>query len=173
MNNDTRWLARIGIDQGLITRPQALQVSAKIGATADLVSFAQELIDSGIVTDVEKLEKIAELAAAKADAGPPQNDPLETNTSNAPFVSTRRHADPDSEDEETPATNGAPAGSPSFAFETLGQLDELKVAEAMRNLLKDTARFGASDLHLSTGARPFIRKNRALAYISDYVLKPE
>jgi twitching motility protein PilT len=32
---------------------------------------------------------------------------------------------------------------------------------------------GASDLHLSTGARPFIRKHRTLSYISNYTLSAE
>jgi twitching motility protein PilT len=171
MNHDTRWLARLGIDQGLFTRPQALQISAKLGATADIVSFAQELIDSAVVTDVETLEKIAELAVNKAESGPPPNDPLATSASNAPFVTTTRHE----VGEENDAAAGVPGtgDAPKFAFDTLAQLDDTKVAEAMRNLLKDTAQFGASDLHLSTGARPFIRKNRALSFISEYVLKPE
>src|SRR5436309_102994 len=116
MNNDTRWLARLGIDQGLFTRPQALQVHAKLGAAADLVSFAQELIDSAIVTDVETLEKIAELAVAKAEAGPPPNDPLISSVSNTPFVSTERHDDLDAEKSTAPAR--ATSG-PSFDFETI------------------------------------------------------
>ena len=31
MHHDTRWLARLGIDQGLFTRPQCLEVQAKLG----------------------------------------------------------------------------------------------------------------------------------------------
>ena len=86
MNNDTRWLARLGIDQGLITRPQALQVRSKVGDDADLMMFAQELIDAGIVTDLEKLEKVAELAAAKGGKGPPAADPFDDSGTQAPFV---------------------------------------------------------------------------------------
>ena len=52
MNHDTRWLARLGIDQGLFTRPQALQIRTKLGEAIDLVGFAQELIDSAVVTRV-------------------------------------------------------------------------------------------------------------------------
>src|SRR5690606_127488 len=57
-----------------------------------------------------------------------------------------------------------------FPFETIGSLDDARLAAGLRELLKATARFGASDLHLSTGARPFIRKNRALSQISGYTL---
>jgi twitching motility protein PilT len=171
MNHDTRWLARLGIDQGLFTRPQALQVRAKIGDDADIMSFAQELIDSGIVTDVDTLEKIAELAVAKAEQGSPASDPFVSSATSAPFVNTSGAAAVD-EDDAGPRT--AIAGdAPKFPFESIGQMADPALAEGMRNLLKDTARFGASDLHLSTGARPFVRKNRALDYISDYVLKPE
>jgi twitching motility protein PilT len=172
MNHDTRWLARLGIDQGLITRPQALQVRAKIGDDGDIMAFAQELIDSGIVTDVETLEKIAELAVAKAERGAPASDPFEVSTTSAPFVNSAAHADGEDND-NAPSGPAAEADAPKFPFETLGQMPDPALAEGMRNLLKDTANFGASDLHLSTGARPFVRKNRALSFLSDYVLKPE
>src|SRR5690606_20715550 len=76
MNDDTRWLARLGIDQGLFTAPDCLRVGDKLGASADLMSFAQECIDSGLVTDVEKLETIAGLALARAEGGPPADDPF-------------------------------------------------------------------------------------------------
>ena len=48
MNNDTRWLTRLAIEQGLLTRQQAVQVRTRLGDTADLMTFAQDLIDSGI-----------------------------------------------------------------------------------------------------------------------------
>ncbi len=169
MNNDTRWLARLGIDHGLITRPQAIQLRAKIGDDADLMTFAQELIDAGIVTDLEKLEKIAELSAAKAEKGPPANDPFEESEDEPAYVQAgpAGHA----AGEAKKSTGSLAAGdAPKFDFSTTPKLDDGGLAEAMRELLKATARYGASDLHLSTNARPFIRKNRALSYLSDYVL---
>jgi len=158
MNNDTRWLARLGIDQQLFSPAQCGQLRAKLGDEADMMSFAQELIDSGAVSDVEKLEKLAELALAKAQSGPPANDPFD---------------DEGGDDGEASDAPPASDGAPSFAFETIGQLDDTALAAAMRELLKSTARYGASDLHLSTGARPFIRRHRALSYLSNYALKPE
>src|SRR5690606_22546431 len=108
---------------------------------------AQEFIDTGIVTDVEKLETIAGLALAKAEKGPPADDPFATTEEPAP-------ADP----------------SGGFQFETIASLDDDNLAAAMRMLLKSIAARGASDLHLSTGARPFIRQHRQLSYVSNYVL---
>jgi twitching motility protein PilT len=155
MNHDTRWLARLAIEQGLLTPTQAQQVRTKLG-DVDLMTFAQDLIDSGMVTDVEKLEQIAGLALAKAQQGPPTPTAAPFNAAAMPSVDEDR--------------SSAPAGAPHFAFESTASLADAAVAAAMRNLLKETAAFGASDLHLSTGARPFIRKNRALSYLSDYVL---
>ena len=173
MNNDTRWLARLGIDQGLLTRPQALQVRAKVGDGADLMGFAQELIDSGIVTDIEKLEKIAELAAAKGEKGPPANDPFD-DEDDAPAYVQAGPAGHAAMEARLPATKPAgviaAAGAPNFDFKTIPTLADDVLAAAMRELLKATAKFGASDLHLSTNARPFVRKNRALSYLSDYAL---
>ncbi len=60
--------------------------------------------------------------------------------------------------------------SPKFAFETIATLDDAGLADALRGLLRETGAFGASDLHLSTGARPFVRKNRAFSFLSDYAL---
>lgn len=162
MNHDTRWLARLGIDQGLFTRPQCLQVQAKLGADPDLMSFAQELIDGGFVADVGKLETIAELASAKGAEGPPTNDPLDD--------SEKTHVVQTGQATTARQEGNIAAGAPEFAFESVGTLDDAALAGAFRELLTSTARFGASDLHLSTGARPFIRKNRALSFLSEYVL---
>jgi twitching motility protein PilT len=181
MNNDTRWLARLGIDQGLFTRPQALQVRDSLGSVGDLMSFAQGLIDAGIVTDVEKLEKFADVALTKGERGPPASDPFDDDETHVPFVLAGPAAHAPGGAAPAKSAPAAPApkaplaagAAPKFAFDTLAALDDSAVAAALRKLLKDTARYGASDLHLSTGARPFIRKDRALSYLSDYVLTPK
>ncbi len=183
MTNDTRWLARLGIDQGLFTRAQALLVANMMGADGDIMAFAQGLIDAGVVNDVEKLEKLADLAITKGERSGPASDPFVDEETSPPFAHTPAPT--------TAANSGAPGSAPrvssdlgapqpkaptaagpapKFPFETVAKLDDKALASGMRDLLKATARYGASDLHLSTGARPFVRKNRALAYISDYVL---
>src|SRR5213595_267563 len=105
MNHDTRWLTRLAIEQGLLTQPQALQLRAKLG-NADLMTFAQDLIDSGTVTDVEKLEKIAGLALAKSKNGPP-------NPTAPPF-------DSDAASDAAGPTGSAasPGGAPRFPFQS-------------------------------------------------------
>src|SRR5262249_27758468 len=61
----------------------------------------------------------------------------------------------------------------SFPFDGIRPLPETTLAAAVVELLAATARSGASDLHLSTGARPFIRRHREISYLSDYILTAE
>lgn len=165
MNDDTRWLARLGIDQGLLTRPQCLQVRAALGDGADLMAFAQEFIDRGIVTDIEKLEAIAGEAMHRAAQGAPSSDPFEETPAKPPVVQAG--------DAALSAHHRAGAGAPVFPFESISALDDDALAAGLRDLLRATAAHGASDLHLSTGARPFIRKDRALSFLSEHALSAE
>ncbi|MEY2880988.1 MAG: hypothetical protein RLZZ15_3368 [Verrucomicrobiota bacterium] len=179
MNSDVLWLVRLGIDQSLFTRAQALAARAAVGDAADLMTFAQQLLDSGAVTDVEKLEKIADLALTKAQRSAPADDPFEAGETVAPFAAaptaaasaaTTVHSTHAAPTASHAASAGPRSTGVALAFETVAQLDDTALAAAMRALLVHTARTGASDLHLSTAARPFIRKNRALSYLSDYAL---
>lgn len=159
MNNDTLWLARLGIDQGLFQVSHCRQVQAKIGAGSDMMAFAQELIDSGVVADIEVLEKLLDLAVSKAQRGAPAADPFSD--------------DPETDTSSAAAAGGGAAAGLDFPFEKTAAYDDASLAEAFRHLLRSTAKAGASDLHLSTGARPFIRRHRALSYVSNHVLTAE
>jgi len=157
MNNEILWLIRLGLDAKLFTREQALAALKAVGKAAQLMDFAQKLIDDGIVQDVEKLETIAGHAMARAAAGPPATNPLL-----------------DDESAPAPAASGGSrptaGGVPQFPFDQVGAMDDAALAKALRQLLIDTGKFGASDLHLSAGSRPFIRKHRALMPITGHVL---
>jgi twitching motility protein PilT len=156
------WLARLGVDQCLFTRVQACAVRDALGDGADIASFAQKFADDGLVENIDLLEKLANLAVTKGEKGPPGTDPFApTGETTMPF-----HA---------AGTPGAPppAPAPKFAFEEAAKMDDAALATAMSDLLRASAHYGASDLHLSTGARPFIRKNRALHYLSSHVLTAE
>ncbi len=164
MNNEILWLVRISLDQNLFNREQAVAVNNAVGESAELMDFAQKLIDEGIVDDVSSLEGIAGEAMAKASDGPPENDPF----SEPPAAPAAAEA-PVEEDDYTP-TQSAAAGNSDFPFDSMDALEDDALAAAFRELLMATARDGASDLHLSTDARPFIRKNRSFEFISDHQL---
>jgi twitching motility protein PilT len=155
MKSDVLWLVRLGIDQQVFSRAQAAAIRSALGDAAELMDFAQKLIDDAIVNDVELLEKLAGLALAKGAAGPPADDPF---------------ADDETLRSPVRAATAPTSAASAFAFDQIATMDDAALAAALRALLRATARDGASDLHLSTGARPFIRKNRALAYLSDHVL---
>jgi len=159
MNPDVLWLARLGIDQGLLTRAQCLAVRSALGDSVELMGFAQKLIDDGIVTDIPALEKLGGFAFAKGQKGPPASDPFEEESEET-----------DSNAPARPPKKAPPVPPPSFPFDTISAMDDAALAAALRALLRDTGRYGASDLHLSTGTRPFVRKNRALAFLSDTAL---
>ena len=166
MNNEIRWLARLGIDAGLFTRGHAASICEGLGPKAELMDFAQELIDEGIVEDVTKLEKLGGMAAVKAKSGPPLNDPFADEEPELPPAA--RGTSPGAT-----AAGSQPGPLPSFPFEQLGAMDDAAIAAGMRELLRACGKAAASDLHLSTGARPFIRRNRDLTFLSTYTLKPE
>lgn len=168
MNPDVLWLVRLGLDQGLFSREQCAAVRTALGDGVEIADFAQKLIDDGFVENVETLEKVAGLAMTKGRKGPPANDPFIDSGTEAPFIAPAAAGSADQ-----PSGTSAPMVAPSFAFENIDSLDDAALGKAVRDLLRESADFGASDLHLSTGARPFIRKNRQLAFISDYTLKAE
>jgi len=164
MNNEVLWLIRLGIDQKLFNRDQALATLRAVGRDAQLMDFAQRLIDDSIVTAVEKLEAIAGDAMARAANGAPENNPLLESESTPPMPARLRVAGA--------GGAAAPSGSglPQFPFKQIASLDDKALAAAMRQLLIDAGKCGASDLHLSAGSKPFIRRQRALTAITDHTL---
>ncbi len=171
MQNEIRWLVRLCLEQNLITLPQAAAVRAILGDGADLMDFAQRLIDDGYIDDHALLEKIAGVAIAKSKVGPPAFDPFDPEAAaleeNLPQLSIPGDAPRSA---ASGSGHGGVNGLPSAPFEQIGSMNDSEVAECMRTLLRDCAQGGASDLHLSAGTRPFIRIQRALKKISDHVL---
>jgi twitching motility protein PilT len=52
-------------------------------------------------------------------------------------------------------------------------MDDKALGNAFRDLLRACVAYGASDLHITTGARPFIRKNRGLSFLSEKPLSAD
>jgi twitching motility protein PilT len=160
------WFIKLGIDQALFTRAQAATVRAAVGDGAELIAYAQKFLDDGITDNVDLLEKLADLAMTKGEKGPPAGNPFEVEEEETPEPPPPAHA--------SAAKSGGGVGpAPKFPFDQVAMMDDPSLGAALRELLRATARHGASDLHLSTGSRPFIRKNRALAFISPHTLTPE
>jgi twitching motility protein PilT len=177
MNNQIRWLARLGIDQNLFRRAQCLKINTELGDGATLLDFAQKLVDDDVVADVDVLEKLVNLANSKGKLGPPAEDPfVEVDHGLAPLVmptAVDRAREQAAKVKEKDVKPGGIGPAPSFAFDSLAAMDDQGVAAALRELLKSSARHRASDLHLTTGRRPFLRKDRTITFLGEYVLTPE
>jgi len=157
MNNAVRWLVKLGVEQGLFTRVQCASTALAVGAKADLMEFAQRLIDDGVVEDIGSLETIGDAAMAKAALGPPPEDPPAPQNSAAytipPFISQ--------------------GPLPKFDFANVCSISDEQLVVQLSQFMRDTALYGASDLHLAAGAQPFLRKNRELMMLSDQMLSRE
>jgi twitching motility protein PilT len=162
MKPDVLWLVRLGLDQRIFTRDQCRAVRDALGDDAGIADFAQKLIDDGYVEDIPTLEKVAGLAVSKGTKGAPGGDPFYGDGTAAPFIPEAGR--------EGAAGRAAAKVAPTFPFATIGQMDDAALATAFRDLLHATAVYGASDLHLSTGAQPFIRNDRQLTFISSHTL---
>jgi twitching motility protein PilT len=160
LNNDVLWLVRLGIEQHYFTQAQCRAICEALGPRAELADVAQKLIDDGITDDIGALEVLAGLAMTKAQKGPPPENPFAAGT-DKPITAV-------AEERFTQAPTSAEACSLDFSL--LSALTDEMLAAAMRDLLRSSSRSGASDLHLSTGSRPFIRKNRQLSFLSEHVL---
>jgi twitching motility protein PilT len=160
MNPDTLWLVRLGIDQGLFTRAQAVSVKARLGGRMAMLEFAQKMVDEDIVTDLEGLETIAGHASLKAKKGPPPSDPFQSAEDLVEEVIPM------------PIRKEVAGPAPTMAVE-LGTQDDRSTGETLKGLLASSVKFGASDLHLCTGRRPFVRKDRVISYISEKPLSSD
>lgn len=183
MQNQIRWLVRLGLDQGLFSLQHALTVHATLGPAAELEEFAQKLIDEGYVEDAQlaSLEQVAGTALSKGLKGPPADDPFAASftasaTPTSPTLSLRKPTVPPAPASlpsvPLPPLSG-PAQLPRFACDQLGAMDASALAAALRKLLRECARYGASDLHLSAGMAPFIRRHRALVSLGQHRLTAE
>lgn len=151
-----------------------MQVRQALGDAAVLEDFAQKLIDNGTVKDGALLERIANLAYGKGMEGPPISDPFDESEavvlSPAPAAPRPAAPKPASPTSAAPPSAASNPIATKFPFGQITTMDDASLGAALRELLRVTADSGASDLHLSTGARPFLRKNRVLSFLSDHVL---
>lgn len=168
MNNEVLWLIRLGLNEKLFTREQALLTLKAVGRQAGLTDYAQRLIDESFVTDVDKLETVASQAMLRAQQGPPPGNPLLDETT--PPMEVPPGAAAAAKAKPVMAANGP---APKFPFDRIASLDDQALAAALRQLLIDCGNFGASDLHLSAGSKPFVRRQRALTPITEHVLKED
>ncbi len=203
MKSSILWLAHLGLEQGLFSLAGAQAVRRKLGEGAELLDFAQELLDAAHVPEamMEQLERVAGLAQVKGREGPPAFDPfspppvlaappprapearrpalaLHRSSStpsivSAPLAGLAAAVNGEQKPRPVARTIEMPRELADFSFDRLGVLDDEALAQMLRALLCACAREGASDLHLCAGSAPFIRRQRQLRPLGAHLLTPE
>ena len=170
MDLDVQWFNYFVLAREVITLQQSQDLFQEVGADADLLTFAQALVDSDLCDDVETIQALVDDAVAQgADGGPPPEvgaDPLRvTEVSPEPAPAA-----------ETPEVRGDLASEPVAsatvtrqmpAFDGVEELSDADVAELMGAVLTAARHAAASDLHISAGAPPFIRRYAQMQLLAD------
>ncbi len=153
----------LGAEQKLFDLQPCLKLGQTLGESTDIVSFAEALLRSNACADFDAMQELVETAYARAqDDEPPVN----------PFTNGGQ-IEPPTPSDATPAEAllDLPQNMPDLdAINRIQTLDEAQ--SYMRDLLHACHTLGASDLHLSASARPFVRLNREVRYLSKAPLDP-
>lgn len=149
-------MAILGLERELFSKESCLTVAQSLGEDAEIVPFAEELLREKACKDFDELQDLVELAYHRSLT----EDPPENIFQVEPMEPTGKKA------ETAQAGVEFPDSMPDFK-----QLDELKddsaADEFMRQLLGAAQEMGCSDLHISAGARPFVRLNGAIRYLHE------
>lgn len=136
MNNEVPWIACRCIREHVIDANLANELLAAMPPDADAMVFAQAVIDRAHITDLDLMTRLANEARQLAASG--------------------AVAPPLQDDERDPDT---------VDFSRVSSLSEAELKAFMIDLLDAAQSFGASDLHLSAGAPPYVRNMRALEFL--------
>ncbi|MCC5807066.1 MAG: PilT/PilU family type 4a pilus ATPase [Opitutales bacterium] len=175
MDLTTRWFLHL-----CLCREHALLVPSDIdklvegaGTDDDAVAYGERILDLNITSDTELLQSLLDSACDAASSGtePPAGpattaDESKTAALLPPNSSTTAAAAPSASGgcAESPLpADGVEPDLPDFpALE--GAPDDVLLA-AMIGLLRYASASRASDLHVSAGARPFVRRDRKTHYL--------
>jgi len=146
----------LGLERKLFPLKPCLTVAQSLGEQAEIVPFAEELLREKACHDFDALQELVELAYARSlEEAPPHN----------PFEYTRPPSSPKS---QSPSEAAFELSEPIPDFKKAMTREE--ASEFMRKLLLSAQEIGISDVHISAGARLFVRHNGALRYLSETVL---
>jgi len=156
-------LVCLGLERKLFELSDCRTVAQSLDEDSGLVTFAEELLSRKVCTDFDDLQTAVEDAYAKAQEADPPRDPFAESETVAPPSKVK----PAGAGHFTPPDDLPPIGTVN------GLADIEAAAEIMRELLRISDALGASDLHLSAHARPFVRLNRKVRFLYDKDLSPE
>ncbi len=195
---DVQWFIYALVSNGALTPAEAEQLYAGLGPNADLTAFAQAVLDrlvAGLSQEdaqsvLEQIQSVIDYATEQAETGiaPELEAPSPAAAPAAPVSDT---GDEEENVQKRPKRRGIVKDSATrfegididlskiHSYEDLptlrdiANLSDAQVAERMIMLLTCLRALGCSDLHLSGGAKPFVRRQLNIERFDDYVLPPE
>ncbi len=197
---DVQWFIFALVSNGAMTKAEAEQLFASLG-TPDLTDYAQAVLDklaAGLSqedaqTVLDQLQQVIEYAVSQADMGiGPEFEEI------APQQSSGASPQPDDDDEDDfgekkkkkvrrglvqdsatrfDAVDIDPAEIQSYedlpSLRGISEMSDAQVAELMIRLLTCLRALGCSDLHISGGSAPFVRRMLLIERFDDYILPAE
>lgn len=196
MNKEIEWFCFHLVTESLVSQENCRAVAHAVAAAnvePTLTTFAQVIIDNGLCEDVERLEQLMQMAADEARTlGYPPRSILEDEPQKAPEPNdddddeaevlrrasggTRRRV-PEASDEEFQSQDAASGPAWSQGWPNLAQAETLDKTAALKLLidfLHKARSLDCSDVHISAGARPFVRRYKHIFLLPDQpVITPE
>jgi twitching motility protein PilT len=144
MRPEIHWLLHFCLDNQLLTEGQVIGMASNLSSDTDVHSCAKLLTNSGWISDQSFLESAVEASINNTKDGfelPP-----------LPGIAAQ-------------AASDTMEGFPDFS--TFNDLSDDELRTQLRDFLSQCQKIGASDLHLSGGARPRMRHHRRIVYLSN------
>lgn len=164
LNSEIQWLVYLGASQGLFEAEPCLNLSKSLPPEVEIVEFAESLLKTRICLDFDGLQALVEEAYQQSLNGPPPENPFdEIPQLDEEVIDALKEAEYSDIDilQMLPELAG------------INDITSLEAADKiMRSLLQACHELGVSDLHISAGARPFVRLNRTICYLNLAALTP-
>jgi len=203
MNKEIEWFCYHVVTESLVSQDNCRAVAHAMAAAkvaADVTTFAQAVIDNGLCEDLDRLQQILEMSAQEARTlGFPPRSVLEDAPPPPPPVPSPAPAADDEADDEAEAlrrassggrrymsdrpreeyTDAQPITGPEwlYGWPKLAEAEHLDRAGAVALLVEFLHRARAvdcSDVHVSAGARPFVRRYKQVHLVPDQgIVTPE
>ncbi len=150
MRPEIHWLLHFCLDNQLLSEGQVIGMASNLAPDTDVHACAKLLASSSWIQDTAFLDSAVEVSIKNTQDG--------FELPELPGVSK--------ED-----TQNTVEGLPDFS--TFNDLDEEELRAALRTVFSQCQKIGASDLHITGGARPRMRHHRRIVYLSNAPLSDE
>jgi twitching motility protein PilT len=158
MKAEIRWLVILGTEKNLFSIQSCLTVAQSLDDDTDIAPFAEELLKEKACSDFDGLQDLVVEAYELSQKGEPPYDPFQ------------KIATPQSQKEETQTKYAFKPPETMPDWSEAESLDRDGAEDFMRRLLTSAQEIGSSDVHISAGARPFLRHNTAIQYLHEDAL---